>query len=239
MKKALLFTASALLLAGNIQAQSIRFVDNGKIVENNANITLYDFDETLSHMQWTPLLRNTTQNDIDVLVRTEVLSNPGNDFLSLCVGTLCYSPTVTETEVLTIPAGGDNTSFHTQYIPLQQTQSATATYTLVNVADEMDSQTVTVTYDYPAYLASEAKTSFSSQINLIQRGDNLVCLYKFDSSASRSIVISNIVGAKVATFTLSNTSGEMTLDKKLSKGIYVYTLVENGRNIKSHKIIIR
>ena len=239
MKKALLFTAAALLLVGNIQAQSVRFVDNGEVINNEANITLYDFDEGLSQMAWAPTLRNTAQKEVKVVIQTDIISNVNNDFLSLCVGTMCYSPTVTETEVLTIPAGGENTSFHTQFIPFQPTSIATATYAVINVDDETDYQTVTVTYDYPAYLAAVDKTSLSSQINLMQRGNNLVCNYKFDTAASRSIVLTNIVGAKVATLALNNTSGEVVLNQKLAKGIYVYTLVENGRNVKSHKIIIR
>lgn len=239
MKKTLLFTAAALLLSVSMQAQSVRFTENGEVISNDTNISLYTYNDEMGNMEWKPVLRNTTQKDVDVIIQTNVISNPNNDFLSLCVGTSCYPPDVMETSIITIPAGGENTSFHTQFIPFTPTSIATASYTVINVNDETDCQTVTITYDYPAFLAGIDKTRLSSQINLMQRGNNLVCNYKFDTQAKRSIVLSNIVGAKVAAFAINNNSGEIVLNSKLSKGIYVYTLVENGRNVKSHKIVIR
>lgn len=239
MKRILLFTAAICLLSGTMQAQSVRFIQNGEALSNNASISIYNYDEDMGSMDWKPVLRNTTQKAVDVVIQTNVISNPNSDFLSLCLGTNCYPPNIMETPIITIPAGAEDSSFHTMFIPMSPTSIATASYTIINVNDETDYQTVTITYDYPAFLAGIDKTRLSSQIKLMQRGDNLVCNYKFDTQAKRSIVLSNIVGAKVAAFAINNNSGEIVLNSKLAKGIYVYTLVENGRNVKSHKIIIR
>ena len=235
MKKTLLLASIALCAAGYMQAQSVRFVQNGEVLENEANITLYEYDEIMGQMEWMPILR------VNIVIQTSVISNEDNSFLALCVGGSCYVPTATETSVITVPAGGETTDFHTQFIPNGNTSKATAYYIVMNVDDEegTDYQAVTVTYDYPAYLASESLTTAPIQFKLTQSGNNLVCRYSFDKQASRQVVISNMVGAQVASFALDNTSGEKWVSARLPKGIYIYTLVENGRNLKSHKIIIR
>ena len=240
MKKKLLLASAILCAVGLTQAQSVRFVQNGEVLENEANITLYEYDEIMGQMEWMPILRNTTDHDVNIVIQTSVISNEDNSFLALCVGGSCYAPTATETSVITVPAGGETTDFHTQFIPNGNTSKATAYYIVMNVDDEegTDYQAVTVTYDYPAYLASESLTSALEQFKLTQNGNNLVCQYSFGKTASRQVVISNMVGARVASFSLDNNSGKKTVTARLSKGIYIYTLVENGRNVKSHKIII-
>ena len=241
MKKTLLLASIALCAAGYMQAQSVRFVQNGEVLENEANITLYEYDEIMGQMKWEPTIRNLTDQDINIMIQTDVISNEDDSFLALCVGGQCYAPTKTETDIITVPAGGETTDFHTQFEPKGDNSKATAYYVLMNIDDEegTDYQAVTVTYDYPAYLASESLTTAPIQFKLTQSGNNLVCRYSFDKQASRQVVISNMVGAQVASFALDNTSGEKRVSARLPKGIYIYTLVENGRNLKSHKIIIR
>lgn len=241
MKKTLLLASIALCAAGYMQAQSVRFVQNGEVLENNATITLYEYDEIMGQMKWEPTIRNLTDQDINIMIQTDVISNEDDSFLALCVGGQCYAPTKTETDIITVPAGGETTDFHTQFEPKGDNSKATAYYVLMNIDDEegTDYQAVTVTYDYPAYLASESLTTAPIQFKLTQSGNNLVCRYSFDKQASRQVVISNMVGAQVASFALDNTSGEKRVSARLPKGIYIYTLVENGRNLKSHKIIIR
>lgn len=240
MKKKLLLASAILCAVGLTQAQSVRFVQNGEVLENNATITLYEYDEIMGQMEWMPTIRNLTDQDIDIMIQTDVISNEDGSFLALCVGGQCYAPTTTETDIITVPAGGETTDFHTQFIPNGDNSKATAYYVLMNIDDEegTDYQAVTVTYDYPAYLASESLTSALEQFKLTQNGNNLVCQYSFGKTASRQVVISNMVGVRVASFSLDNNSGKKTVTARLPKGIYIYTLVENGRNVKSHKIII-
>ena len=241
MKRTLLLASVALCAVGYMQAQSVRFVQNGEIIENDANIRLYEYDEIMGQMEWAPTLRNMTDHDVNIVIQTSVISNEDNSFLALCVGSSCYAPTATETSVITVPAGGETTDFHTQFVPNGETSKAIAYYIMMNVDGDTDEdfQAVSVTYDYPAYLASETLTSALKQFTVIQSGSNLVCRYSFDKEASRQVVISNMIGTQVASFALDNTSGEKWVSARLPKGIYIYTLVENGRNIKSYKIIIR
>ena len=240
MKKSLLFAAAAILTAANIQAQSVRFVQDGVMLENNATVTLAsDFNEEVWAMEWTPVLRNTTDKDVNITLVVDVTTiSDDNSMLTFCIGTMCYPPETTESTVLTIPAGGEISSYHTQFMPMNDNSYAEATYYIMNQDNDEDICTAHIKYDYPAFLAAVDKTTITSQIKMLQRGDNLVCKYNFDTNARRNVVVSNIVGACVASVALEGNSGEVVLNR-LPKGVYVYTLVENGRNVKSHKIIVR
>lgn len=240
MKKKLLLASAILCAVGLTQAQSVRFVQNGEVLENNATITLYEYDDEMGQMEWKPTIRNMTDQDINILIQADVTFNEDNSFIGFCVGGECYDSSTTSETVISVPAGGEITDFHTQFMPKGDNSKATAYYVLMNIDDEegTDYQAVTVTYDYPAYLASESLTSTLEQFRLTQNGNNLVCQYSFGKTASRQVVISNMVGVRVASFSLDNNSGKKTVTARLPKGIYIYTLVENGRNVKSHKIII-
>ena len=113
-----------------------------------------------------------------------------------------------------------------------------ADYRLQNAANEEDYTYVTVIFDYAKYNAAVNNANMSNEVNVFQRGANMVCDYAFDAVANRSLVVTNIVGARVAAVALDGNNGEVVLDT-LPKGVYVYTVVENGRNLKSQKIVLR
>ena len=136
MKRTLLLASIALCAIGYMQAQSVRFVQIGEIFENDANIRVYEYDEIMGQMEWAPTLRNMTDHDVNIVIQTSVISNEDNSFLALCVGGSCYAPTATETSVITVPAGGETTDFHVQFVPNSDTSKATAQYTIININDE-------------------------------------------------------------------------------------------------------
>ena len=186
MKRTLLLASIALCAAGYMQAQSVRFVQNGEIIENDANIRLYEYDEIMGQMEWAPTLRNMTDHDVNIVIQTSIISNEDNSFLALCVGGSCYAPTATETSVITVPAGGETTDFHTQFIPNGETSKAIAYYILMNVDDDTseDFQAVSVTYDYPAYLSGEIGETKQS-VQFVQNGEVIendanIRLYEYD-----------------------------------------------------------
>ena len=112
-----------------------------------------------------------------------------------------------------------------------------ADFVMYNTANEDDFTYVTVVFDY-SRVASVNAANMANNVKLFQRDGNLVCNYAFDAAATRNIVLTNIVGARVATVALDGNNGEVALNR-LPKGVYVYTLVENGRNVKSQKIVVR
>ena len=158
-----------------------------------------------------------------------------------------YQAKYNDAEVAYVDADGNpDCNFHTAFMLMSNQESyggykdayIKADYMLVNAANEDDLTYVTVIYDYAKYVAAVNKAGVNNNMNVSQRGANLVCNYAFDTVAERSLVVTNIVGARVASVALEGNNGEVAVER-LPKGVYVYTLVEGGRNIKSQKIVVR
>lgn len=246
MKKFLLFAAAALLGLA-VQAQSVRFVNDGEVLENGATVHIYELGVSGFSMDWYPAIRNTSDKNVDVIVSVDVNQESNKhadlmDALTMCDANNCFPSTVTELPIFTLAAGEETThNFHAQFQVFSQMQGYTdayieATYYIMNADDDEDYTYVNVIFDLSKAAVDKVQTA--SVVNLFQRGQNLVCNYKFDNAANRSVVVSSIVGARVATVNLNGNNGEVVLNR-LPKGVYVYTLVENGRNVKSHKIVVR
>ncbi len=263
MKKTLLFAAAAFMLAGNTQAQTFRFVHNGDVLENNAQITIVDFDPTTMLMDWEPAIQGS--GSFYIMADVEISKTAAGDnagMLSLCetgdagAGN-CYNLPQGEiysleipmrfddggnryTGSYTMPDGGQGHFFHAGLMPFDNSAVVNATFTIVNADNEEDYTTVFVKYDYPAYLAAAVdKTHLNKSVKAVQQGENLMFNYAFDTLAERTILVSNLVGAHVASIDLEGNNGTAVVPNRLAKGVYVYTLVENGKNVKSYKIIIR
>jgi hypothetical protein len=246
MKKILLF-AVAVMAFMTVQAQSVRFVHNGTVLENDTTITITELGVSGFSMDWYPTISNTSNKAVEVIVSVDVNQDSNKhadkmDALTMCDANNCFPANVSELPAFTLAAGEETTHhFHAQFQVMSKFQGYTdayieATYYIMNTADEEDYTYVNVIFDLSK--ASVDKTQMSSDVKLFQRGENLVCNYNFDAAANRNIVVSNIVGARVANINLDGNNGEATIGR-LAKGVYVYTLVENGRNIQSRKIVVR
>lgn len=138
-------------------------------------------------------------------------------------------------------AGSADYYFHAALMCMNETDAARVKFTIYDQSNPDDKTSMTVILNKEAYdkgVAGVNGVFAAQQVKVFQRGAGLVCNYNFDTAANRAIVVSNIVGARVASVVLDGTNGEVVVDR-LPKGVYVYTLVENGRNVKSHKVVIR
>lgn len=249
MKKILLFAVATLAFIGSASAQSLRFVNHetGELYDNNIEITTYDADADFMMLDWKLDIINTTYNDIDVMIEVNIVELNGMGF-QFCgnaeVSTsICYAPTIGVTTYgpYMATAGSSANYFHGGMWIMNAEDGARVTYTIYDNENPDDKSVITVLYTKEAYdkgVASVDKTLASDDVKVFQRGGNLVCNYNFATVANRSIVVSNIVGARVATVALDGNNGEAVINR-LPKGVYVYTLVENGRNVQSHKVIVR
>ena len=246
MKKFLLFAVAAMSLMA-AQAQSVRFVHEGTVLENDANVLITEKGVSGFSMDWYPTIRNTSDKSVEVIVSVDVNQDSNKhadmmDALTMCDANNCYPATVSELPAFTLAPGEETThNFHAQFQITSSFSGYTdayieATYYIMNTNDEEDYTYVNVTFDLSK--ASVDKTQMASNVNVFQRGENLVCNYNFDAAANRNIVVSNIVGARVANVNLDGNNGEVSFGR-LAKGVYVYTLVENGRNVQSRKIVVR
>ncbi len=246
MKKVLLL-AMATVAFMSVQAQSVRFVNDGVVLENDANVLITEMGVSGFSMDWYPVIKNTSDKSVEVIVSVDVNQESNKhadmmDALTMCDAQNCFPATVSELPAFTLAPGEETThNFHAQFQVMSKFSGYNdayieAIYYIMNTQDEEDFTYVNVTFD----LAKSAvdKTQMSSEVKVFQRGENLVCNYNFDTEANRNIVVSNIVGATVANVALNSNCGEVAINN-LTKGVYVYTLVENGRNVQSRKIVVR
>lgn len=247
MKKFLLFAVAA-LVAGTVSAQTLRFVDEeGNEYANNASIVTYDVEPEMFNLVWHLNVKNTSGSDATFIVAHEV--EEINGFIQFCGNAevttpQCYGASavgLSEYGPYTLAGNTSAYCFHAAMMMLTDDTKARVKYTVYLEENPEDAAVITVTYtkeNYDKGLASVDKTFAGSTVNVFQRGGNLVCNYNFDTDASRSIAVYNIVGARVATLPLEGNNGEVAFNT-LPKGVYVYTLLENGRNVKSQKVVVR
>ena len=251
MKKILLFAVAA-VAAICAQAQpSVQFVYNGEVLEDGAVVEVLEYDPTMGEMPWHVGFKNNTGKDVEVQIsydsyenKYENLEGMGfGDQMTICTTQCVAGASVTAPPFIVNAAGEPDCEVHIAFGIMSDAMMGykdafvKADFVMVNTANEDDLTYVTVVFDYSRVAALHG-ANMANNIKVFQRGDNLVCNYAFDAVAERSLVVTNIVGARVATVALDGNNGEVALDR-LPKGVYVYTLVEGGRNVKSQKIVVR
>lgn len=247
MKKFLLF-AAALVFVGSATAQSLRFYDEaGNLYENGAEFTTYEVEPDFYNNTWHLNVKNTSDKAIDVMI--DVVPEELSGFFQFCGNAGVTTPNcfpIMTTDVYsygpyTAAAGSANYYFHAALMCMSETDYARVRFEIYDNNNPSDKCTITVIFSKEAYdkgCASVNGVKATADVKVFQRGGNLVCNYNFDAAGNREVVVSNIVGARVAAAQLNGTNGEVSFDR-LPKGVYVYTLVENGRNVKSQKIVVR
>ena len=259
MKKFLLLAAVA-VGALTVQAQSVQFVYEGEALENGAEVVVSEFVAEDGEMPWHASFRNNTNRDVELKMSFVCYDNKYKDLfmgmgdaVTMCVGGQCMGGESAESPAFVVPANSETAlDLHTALTLMSNNPDVMASlgltvcddayakvdYTLVNTQNEDDFTYVTVVYDLAAGTHSVEGTLVSREVNVFQRGENVVCNFTFDAAANRTVEVINIVGARVASVALNGNNGEVVLPR-LAKGVYVYTLVENGRNVKSQKIVVR
>lgn len=244
MKKILLLAATV-IAAVAVQAQSVCFVQDGEVLQDGATVLLTEVDPSGSMILWEPIIRNTSDDVVSFIISMNVIEKKyTEDMVSMCNAQNCFPEQVTELPAITLDAGAETThsDFHGQFTLLAAMMSgktdsyAKVEYTITDA--DSDEKIVAVIVEYDMAKASVEGALVASEAKLFQNGGNLMCRYNFDSAANRSVVVSSIVGATVANVPLNGNNGEVVLNR-LPKGVYVYTLVEDGRNVKSRKIVVR
>ena len=250
--KRILLLAVAAVAAICAQAQpSVQFVYNGEVLEDGAVVEVLEYDPTMGEMPWHVGFKNNTGKDVEVQIsydsyenKYENLEGMGfGDQMTICTTQCVAGASVTAPPFIVNAAGEPDCEVHIAFGIMSDAMCGykdafvKADFVMLNTANEDDLTYVTVVFDYSRVAALHG-ANMANNVKVFQRGDNLVCNYAFDAVAERSLVVTNIVGARVATVALDGNNGEAALDR-LPKGVYVYTLVEGGRNVKSQKIVVR
>lgn len=74
-------------------------------------------------------------------------------------------------------------------------------------------------------------------VTISQRGNGAELNYNFDTTANRTVNVYNVTGSKILSDNLAGTNGVLSLS--LERGIYIYSVVENGKVVATHKFVVR
>lgn len=267
MKKKFTLVAFATMFAcGSMFAQSLKFVEikkvdeAGKVVEsvdleNGAEITrneghYLDFSETdvpkwvLSSIESDLGLKNLTSNSFTVVVAQEVVEAPTTATLSLCWGN-CTMENGNISKEHQIPASSagimceNNGGFHLNLslMGVTEYQTAKVIYKAYDKANPSEAVTVTVNYEYNEQTTGISSATANQAVTVYQSGNIAELAYNFDSAATRQLNIYNVTGKLIASEMLVGANGTQTLS--VQKGLYIYSLTENGKVVATHKFVVR
>ncbi|MDR2408945.1 MAG: T9SS type A sorting domain-containing protein [Bacteroidales bacterium] len=237
MKK---LTLLFLLLVGcemSVNSQSLVFMRDGAVVENNATIVVTEIDEELEIMNAHLKVKNVSDQAIEATLTVSVLGIPQGGIIGYCGW------------------GFDSCRPITPGIPLSST-------TTLNGGQEIDPdiealnlsiKNIRINVEYKlTYGENEQNvyvlfTSYNTGIttpkqnvivNLFQNQDVVSMKYYFENIANRHLNVYNVTGKKTATVRLFDNAGTVQLPNT-PKGIYIYAITENEKTVKSGKYIVK
>ena len=189
-----------------------------------------------SHLE----VENSGNSDLMVLINCD-RSQLINGHQTYYCWALCYDTTVCASPDPMIVAGRstDMNSFHSYLYPNNTIGLSTITYTFFDQNNPSDSASASIVYDV-----------LSSGINEVSRG-NLSSAspnpansftninYTVPTLKDGKIVIYNMLGTVVKEYQLTNTQSSMVLSTSdLSSGVYVYSLINNGKPVSTKKLVV-
>ncbi len=235
MMKKLLF--SMLVLTTSLAySQSLEFVFQGKALENDAKVTVTDYDEDSAEMEFAAIVKNKTDNKVEVIIEKEVIEIPAGSENTFCAGDGCYPNGTMKSNPFTISANSENNSFHAAFSP-KEASTATIKYTAkvkgmlgFNSGDEVS---VTVTYQYtPSGIEEIGYT----ELSITQNSTGLQIFYQ--NSEDTQLQIIDLLGKVKGSYKLSKNSNQLTLDLNDRKGIYLLVFTNKNRKFM-RKVILK
>ena len=238
MKKFFLFFFLGFVAAIVVNSQSLQLADSTGPISNNADIFKHgsaDAEEIVSHI----FVKNSTGNAISVLVKKVELVTLGNTMNALCWG-VCFPPDIyVATDPIEIGAGlTDSLNFSGHYYPQGVSGITTIRYVFFDERNPSDSVCVNVSYStFPLAVIDPASVA-----DVVAYPNPANQSVNFDlpagSSSESRLLVRNLLGNVVMDVPAS--PGRMTLNTGgLASGVYLYTLIENGKPVSSRKLVIR
>jgi hypothetical protein len=242
MKKTLLLI-TLVISAGFLFGQSLSLTYDGEPLEPNSK--LYILGDPMDDIIQAAIdVTNNASTDLSVKAKKvinegDTLTGTSNYF---CWGA-CYPSFVyiSPAEVI-IGAGQTTSEFFGDYQPKEIPGKSTIRYCWWDVNNPDDSVTVTVEYNAsPAGIGEDiADGSFVSKVYPNPATERVTFSYSLPQrTAKASIVISNLLGARVMEVSLNGIEGDMTMNvSDLKKGVYFYNLIADGKRLDTKKLII-
>lgn len=187
-------------------------------------------------------ITNSSTAPINLKVRRNVRENIAGSFNLFCLGN-CYDPSVDESPVhFTVGAGvtTGNDDFYVQFFPEGNTGTAKIKYDVFNASNPAEVVSVTINY----VITATGIGTFSSNATLTVTGfvnqqGTLRIGYSLPTVRNSKIFITNILGNNVAQVELKEPNGIVELPVgPIPKGIYICSILSNGRRVVSRKFVI-
>ncbi len=188
-------------------------------------------------------VKNTTPNSINMQLKSYVVSNPGSELISYCIGTQCHGAGQPATTNITIPGNGTLTSngLLLDFTDFSGQGSAVVLYTLYTPANQNDSTSLSITYKINTTGIKQNVASYNvSNIAPNPASNNVSLSYDLkNSNQPATIKIYNMLGTLVKTTPLEAYSNNTKIDiSLLEEGIYFYSVTVGSKVIKTNRLVV-
>ena len=186
------------------------------------------------------ITNTSTEVDSIYLTKTIIAEVPGSTNL-FCIGEECYTSSASTTPLILQPGESSTSrSFHFLYDPgdIEGTTIVKYVFTSGNYTDS-----VIVNYIYGSSSIATPDVRVNS-LNAYPNPATSSVNVSYDLSNLRTgstrLVITNLVGSKVAVRPISGTSGKVSIDiSNLDSGIYFYSIEADGKIVSTKKLIVK
>ena len=227
----------------SIYGQSLQLTDGENLIPNGYEFTMTGRpDETIS--KGNVYVENISDMTIDVLCKKVIIDTVPNTFNSFCWADLCYGPaTYVSPEFKTLAPAEMAMDFKGDYIPNTQVGTSTIMYVFFNRSDEADSAYITVNFTAEStqsvndlYAADFISAPYPNPAREVVYFD----LEKDFGGEQLEISIRNLLGAEVKRLQISGNESRISFSTSdLKDGMYLYSVIANGRIVTSNKLIVK
>jgi hypothetical protein len=246
MKTLFTLCSIVVLFAASASAQTFAFYSGDTPLENNTEFTVSktSLDEYGGLVIESGLsLKNLTNTEVQArATQTVLIAPPSEEYgvLSFCFER-CIEGNVNQTQTrwidpdfLMVPP-----EFHLCYFPFEENYTTLQVrYEVFPMSNIQDRTSVTVTYEFNKNSQSGLHSpDLTNTISAFQEGNQVKFKYLFDSEAIQ-LEVYNVIGHQVAHHPLDS-KGVFTLPEELTKGIYIYTVKNNNKQLATHKLIVQ
>jgi hypothetical protein len=250
MKKQLFALTILCLSLLKVGAQTIQLLDT---TGGNLNVAQTSYTFTVANGNAANFMfnvKNTSSSSINVFVKKYVISNPGGNLTTFCIGSLCYGSSTTQSGSVTIGANSTIPPAHatgtfglsTDFDAFASTGSAQVMYTIFNAANTSDSVSVVLNYNLTAAAGIESiNTNYHvSNVSPNPASNNISLNYDLkNTSQLASIKIYNMLGTLVKTVALETYTNNAKIDiTSLEEGMYFYSVVVGGKTVKTSRLVV-
>lgn len=242
MVKRSIFTLLFLAVMGWVSAQSLRFEMDGHVYEEGETIICNaptEWGEYLQDMQ----MRNLTDQDLNVLVKKEVIEDLEGVSNYFCWG-LCFGPdTYVSPNPVAVPANSVTSvgalSFHAMFDE-EVFGKVQVRYSAYDERHPEDAVTINVIFHKSGEGVHEVSAVRFGQAYPNPASSVVNFDYNINASDRASVSVYNLLGQEVKSQQVNGVQGHLSVSvADLNEGIYFCKLFVNGCAVSTEKFVVK